>query len=475
MAVPEQGRPCIDGVRSSGGLEVGAERDVVAPAGEAFLPAGVRAVGMGVFNARHDLGHVRVAFENVVVDAQVQGLHAVGRAGIRGVLRVALFPLHGVAARRHLVAEHAFPVGRELVGRHDSHAEHVFSPGLHADDVEPCHHFRHQGEIPLGAFPGQGHHVPGSGALVLGLEAVVVQFVVRLVPGVVSPLGEVVGVIQPQAALLEENVIGRVIAQRAGDKAIVLGIEGGFNAVVETAGARAPVAVHPDARRPADLVLLVGIIHLEPVVGFRTELVDQHGAFNGQDGGGGGAVFPGDARLHLAEGVGDGAALVFQIQFIQGIGQVGGVPAVGIRIVAFQTVHAADVPDVVEFEIFQEFHVEPGAEAAPFVVEAASVAFLFPHHAPFAVRVNPVQSVLHAQGDVEFLDVGVFVIPFGIEPLEAVAEPLAGGKTVARQQNVPGGGRGRRRAGKGGGSESHDADDGESIGLHLFSMVGVCL
>lgn len=55
-------------------LEVGAEGDVVAPSGKAFLPAGVRAVGMGVFDARHDLGHVRAAFENVVIDAQVQGL-----------------------------------------------------------------------------------------------------------------------------------------------------------------------------------------------------------------------------------------------------------------------------------------------------------------------------------------------------------------------------------------------------------------
>ena len=280
------------------------------------------------------------------------------------------------------------------------------------------------------------------------------------------------GVIQPQAAFFQENVVGRIIAERAGDEAVVPGVEGGFNAVVERAGSGSSVAVHPDARRPAELVILVGIVHLEPVVGFRAELVDQHGAFNGQDGGGGGAVFPGDARLHFADGVGDGASLVFQIQFIQGVGQVGGVPGVGFRVVAFQTVHAADVPDVVELEVFQELHVEAGAKAAPFVVEAAAVAFLFTHHAPFAVRVNPVQSVLHAQGNVEFLDVGILVIPFRIEPLETFAEPFAGGKAVAGQQNVSGG---RRGGGKGGGSESHDADDGESIGFHLFSMVGVCL
>lgn len=456
-------------------LEVGAERDVIAPAGEAFLLAGVRAVGMGVFDARHDLGHVRIAFENVIVDAQVQRLHAVGRAGIGGVLRVAFFPLHRIAARRHLVAEHAFPVGRELVGRHDGHAEHVFSPGLHADDVEPGHHFRHQGKIPLGAFPGQGHHVLGSGALVLGLEAVVMQLVVRLVPGVVSPFGEVMCVIQPQTALLQENVVGRVIAQRAGDKAVVLGIEGGLNAVVERSGARASVAVHPDPRGPAQRILLVGIVHLEPVVGLRAELVDQHGALNGQDGGGGGAVFSGNARLHFADSVGDGAALVFQIQFIQGISQVGGVPGVGLCVIAFQTVHAADVPDVVEFEVLQELHVESGAETAPLVVKAASVAFLFTHHAPFAVRVNPVHAVLHAQGNVELLDVGILVIPFRIEPLEPVAKPFAGGKTVAGRQDASGGCRGGRGGGKGGGSESHDADDGESIGLHLFSMVGMCL
>ena len=430
---------------------------------------------MSVFNARHDLGHVRVAFENVIVDAQVQGLHAVGRAGIGGVLRVALFPLHGVAARRHLVADHAFPVGGEFVGRHDGHAEDVFSPCLHADDVEAGHDFRHQGEIPLGAFPGQGHHILGAGSLVLGLEAVAGQLFISLVLGVIPPLGEVVGVIQPQAALFQENIVGRIIAQRSGDEAVVLGVEGGFNAVVERAGTGAPVAVHPDARGPAELVILVGIVHLEPVIGFRAELVDQHGAFNGQDGGGGGAVFPGDARLHFADSVGDGASLVFQIQFIQGVGQVGGIPAVGFRVIAFQPVHAADIPDVVELEVFQELHVEAGAEAAPFVVKAASVAFLFTHHAPFAIRVNPVQSVLHAQGNVELLDVGILVVPFRIEPLETVTEPFAGGKTVAGQQDVSGGGRGRRGGGKGGGSESHDADDGESIGLHLFSMVGVCL
>ena len=45
-----------------------------------------------------------------------------------------------------------------------------------------------------------------------------------------------------------------------------------------------------------------------------------------------------------------------------------------------------------------------------------------------------------------------------------------GGKVVAGRQGISGGGRG---SGKGGGSESHEADDGESIGLHLFSMVGL--
>ena len=428
---------------------------------------------MGVFDARHDLGHVRIAFEDVVVDAQIEGLHAVGSAGIGGVLRVALFPLHGVAACRHLVADHAFPVRREFVGGHDGHAEDVFSAGFHADDVEPGHDFRHQGEVALGAFPGQGHHVLGARALVLGLEAVVVQGVVCLVLGVVAPFGEVVGIVQPQAAFLEEHVVGSVVAQGAGNEAVVLGVEGGFNAVVEAARPGAAVAVQPDACRPADLVVLVGIIHLETVVGFRTELVDQHGTFDGEDGGGGGAVFTGDARLDFADGVGDGAALVFQVQFIEGIGQVGSVPAVFRRIIAFEAVHAADVPDVVELEVFQELHVESGTEAAPFIVEAASVAFLFTHHAAFAVRVDPVHAVLHAQGDVEFLNVGILVVPFGIEPFEAVAEPLAGGEAVAGQQDVPGGGLGRRRVGKGGGSEGHDADDGEGIGFHFCSMVGV--
>ena len=425
---------------------------------------------MGVFDARHDLGHVRAAFENVVVDAQVQGLHAVGSSGISGVLRIALFPFYGVAARRHLVADHSFPVGGELVGRHDGHAEDVFSPRFHADDVEAGHDFGHQGEVPLGTFPGQGYHVPGSGTLVFGFKAVTGQFFIRLVLGVVPPLGEIVGVIQPQTAFLQENVVRRVIAQRAGDEAVVPGIESGFNAVVERAGSGAPVAVQPDACCPAELILFVGIVHLESVIGFRAELVDQHGAFDSQNGGGGCSVFPGDARLYFADGIGDGASLVFQIQFVKGVGQVGGVPCVGFCIVAFQAVHAADVPDVVELEVVQKLHVEPGAEAAPFIVEAAAVAFLFSHDAAFAVRVNPVQSVLHAEGNVEFLDVGILVVPFRVEPLETVAEPFAGGKVVAGRQGVSGRGSG---SGKGGGSESHEADDGESIGLHLFSMVGL--
>ncbi len=425
---------------------------------------------MGVFDARHDLGHVRAAFENVVVDAQVQGLHAVGGAGISGVLRIAFFPFYGVVARRHLVADHSFPVGGELVGRHDGHAEDVFSSRLHADDVEAGHDFGHQGEIPLGAFPCQGYHVPGSGALVFGFEAVAGQFFIRLVLGVVPPLGEIVGVIQPQTAFLQENAVGRVIAQRAGDEAVVPGVESGFNAVVGRAGPGASVAVQPDACGPAEFVLFVGIVHLESVIGFRAELVDQHGTFHGQNGGGGRSVFPGDARLYFADGIGDGASVVFQIQFVKGAGLVGGVPCVGFRIVAFQAVHAADVPDVVEFEVIQELHVEPGAEAAPFIVEAAAVAFLFAHHAVFAVRVNPVQAVLHAEGNVEFLDVGIFMIPFRVEPLETVAEPFAGGKAAAGRQSVSCRGRGR---GKGGGSESHDADDGESIGLHWFSMAGL--
>lgn len=455
-------------------LEIGSEGNIVAPAGETFLLAGVRTVGMGVFNARHDFGHVRIAFKNVVVDAQIESLHAVGCAGIGGILRVALFPFHGVAACRHLVAGHPLPVGSEFIGRHDSDAEDIFRPGFHADDVESGHDLRHQGEIPLGAFPGEGHHIPGSRALILGLEAVVVPLVVGLILGVVPPLGEVVGIVQPQAAFLQEYIVGRVIAQRSCHKAVVLGIEGGFNAVVEAARSRAAVAVQPDACRPAELVLLAGIVHLEPVIGFRTELVDQHGTLNGQDGGGGRAVFPRDAGLDLADGVGDRAALVLQVQLIEGIGQAGSIPGVGFRVVAFQTVHAADVPDVGELEVVQELHVEAGAEAAPFVVEPAAVAFLFPHHAAFAVRIDPVQAVLHAQGNVEFLNVGVFIVPLGIKPFEAVAEPFAGGETAAGRQGASGGSRGRRRIGQAGGSEGQDPDDGESVGFHVVLWL-VCL
>ena len=46
------------------------------------------------------------------------------------------------------------------------------------------------------------------------------------------------------------------------------------------------------------------------------------------------------------------------------------------------------------------------------MTEDEMVVCLFTHDAAFAVRINPVQAVLHAEGNVEFLDVRILMVPF---------------------------------------------------------------
>lgn len=386
-------------------LEISAQSGAVLPAGKALVALGVTPGGILVLRPQHHAHHVRLVGVHIVVHTEVEALQHIADRGVGGVGGgVTAVSIHRVAARRQLVAEHGLRVLAEFVARDEGKTRHVLRAVLlilRPVHVEAHHAFRHEGEAVMLRLPRQCQHILCACAVVgnaLARRAVLVE--------------EAVHVIQIQAALIACGIAEPAAEQRVG-------------AAVERGGEPLVImlAVHPHTELPAEFGFLVAVLDTDAVQRFRRQLVDEVGAFDGENLRIAGAVFTDKGGLGLTERERHGLKGALHIQLVyRGLGRTAVPCIVAVLVALLQT---ADIPIAEEQEVVEHLGLSPDAEAAPFIIAAAAVALGAALHAVgTAGRVKVAPLVLRAEPQVKGLHPRILrVVALGIKELETPGQP----------------------------------------------------